>query len=55
MSEIKEIDINSLYATVLRETENDTIQEIDPDLYHSISNFIGKLKREEYDTWIAFP
>ncbi len=49
MSEIKEIDINSLYAIVLRETENETIQEIDPDLYNSISNFIGKLKREEYD------
>jgi len=49
VSEIKEIDINSLYATVLRETENETTQEIDPDLYNSISNFIGKLKREEYD------
>jgi len=49
MSDIKEIDINSLHATVLRETENETIQEIDPDLYNSISNFIGKLKREEYD------
>jgi len=49
MSEIKKIDINSLYAIVLRETENETIQEIDPDLYSSISNFIGKLKSEEYD------
>jgi len=49
VSEIKEIDINSLYAIVLRETENETTQEIDPDLYNLISNFIGKLKREEYD------
>lgn len=49
MSGSKEIDINSLYAIVLRETENETIQEVDPNLYSSISNFIGKLKREEYD------
>ena len=49
MSGSKEIDINSLYTIVLRETENETIQEIDPNLYTLISNFIGKLKREEYD------
>ncbi len=36
MSDIKEIEIHSLYATVLRETENEAIQEIDPDLYNSI-------------------
>jgi DNA replication factor GINS len=44
-----EIDVNSLYATLLRETENDTIQEVSPDLYISISNFISKLKSEGYD------
>jgi DNA replication factor GINS len=49
MSDQKEMDINSLYGIVLRETENESIQEIDPDLYTSISEFIGKLKREEYD------
>lgn len=49
MSGSKEIDINSLYGTVLRETENDSIQEIDPSFYTTISDFIGKLKREEYD------
>ena len=49
MSELKEIDANSLYSILLRETENDTVQEIDPDLYISISNFIGKLKSEGYD------
>ena len=49
MSSPKEIEINSLYATVLRETENDSIQEVDPNLYTIISHFIGKLKKEEYD------
>jgi len=49
MSDVKKIDIHSLYQLTLRETENDTVQEVDPNLYNSISNFIGKLKREEYD------
>ena len=49
MSGSKEMDINSLYLIVLRETENESIQEIDPNLYTLISDFIGKLKREEYD------
>ena len=49
MSGSKEMDINSLYGTVLRETENESIQEIDPNFYTTISDFIGKLKREEYD------
>jgi DNA replication factor GINS len=44
-----EININSLYVIVLRETENENTQELDPNLYQSISDFLGKLKREEYD------
>ena len=44
-----EISISSLYGIVLRETENDTTQELEPSLYQSISEFLGKLKREEYD------
>lgn len=44
-----EINVNSLYAILLRETENDTIQEVSPDLYISISNFVSKLKSEGYD------
>jgi len=49
MSELKVIDINLLHSIVLRESENEAIQEIDPNLYTLISNFIGKLKKEEYD------
>ena len=49
MSESNEITINSLYTTVLRETENDSVQELTPNFYRLISDYIGKLKREEYD------
>jgi len=49
MSESKEITINSLYSAVLREVENETVQEVDPALYDGIAEFIGKLKRQEFD------
>lgn len=44
-----EISVSSLYGVVLRETENDSTQELDPNLYQTISEYLGKLKREEYD------
>ena len=49
MSEPNEIDINSLHAIVLRETESDSIQEMDPNFYRNLSDFIGNLKRQEFD------
>ena len=49
MSEIKKIDVNSLYNILLREIENDSVQEIDSQLYYSISNMLGKLKNQGYD------
>jgi DNA replication factor GINS len=49
MSELNEIDINSLHAIVLRETESDSIQEIDPNFYRNLSDFIGNLKKQEFD------
>lgn len=49
MSETNEIDLNKLHYTVLRETENDLIQEINPDFYRNLSNFIGNLKKQEFD------
>ena len=49
MSELNEIDINSLHAVVLRETESDSIQEIDPNFYRNLSDFIGDLKKQEFD------
>ena len=45
----KDITINSLYSTVLREVESDSLQELPTDLYSQVSDFIGRLKLEEYD------
>ena len=49
MSEQNKININYLHTLVLQESESDTIQEIDSDLYNSVSKFIKNLKGEEYD------
>ena len=49
MSKSKEIDIDSLYGIVLRETESDTVLEIEPDMYRTISDFLGSLRKQEFD------
>ena len=49
MSEQNKININNLQAIVLRESESEAIQEIDSNLYNSISELIKNLKSEEYD------
>ena len=49
MSEKNEITAGSLYQVTLREVTNNDLQEIDPDFYTYVSNFIGKLRGENYD------
>lgn len=49
MSESNQIDINSLHHIVLRETENDSLLEIDPNFYRNLSAFIGNLRKQEFD------
>jgi len=49
MSEPNQININSLYHTVLRETEDDSLLEIDPNFYRNLSDFIGNLRKQEFD------
>jgi len=49
MSESHEITINSLHAIVLRETESDSIQEIESTFYRNLSEFLGNLKKQEFD------
>ena len=49
MAEQNKININYLYTLTLRESESDTIQEIDSNLYNSISDLIKNLKSEGYD------
>ena len=49
MSKQNEININYLHRLALQESETDTIQKIDSNLYNSISDLIKNLKSEEYD------
>ena len=49
MSEQSKISINYLHTLVLQESESDAIQEIDSNLYNSISELIKNLKSGEYD------
>ena len=49
MSETKKIDLNSLYSSLVREIENDPVQEIDSQFYRNLSEYLGKLKSEGYD------
>ena len=49
MSESNHIDINLLHHTVLREIESDSILEIDPNFYRNLSDFIGNLRKQEFD------
>ena len=49
MSETKKIDLNSLYSSLIREIENDNVQEMEPLFYRNLSEYLGKLKSESYD------
>ena len=49
MSGQNEININYLHRLVLQESENDAIQEINSNLYNSISEFLQDFKNEKYD------
>jgi DNA replication initiation complex subunit (GINS family) len=49
MSEQNKVNINYLQTLVLQESESDTVQEIDSNLYNSISELIKNLKSEEYE------
>ena len=49
MAEQNKININYLNTLALQESETDTIQEIDSNLYNSISDLIKNLKSRGYD------
>ena len=49
MAEQNKININYLHTLALQESETDTIQEIDSNLYNSISDLIKNLKSKGYD------
>ena len=49
MSQPNPINITTLHTIVLQESENEAIQELNPNFYESLSKYIGELKNEEYD------
>ena len=49
MAQPNPINISFLYTFILQESENESIQKLDPNFYESLSKYIGDLKNEEYD------
>ena len=49
MSSIQSLDLKNLHVIVMKEFQTDDIQELSTDFFRNLSNFIGKLKNEEYD------
>ena len=49
MSDENQININSLHHTVLLETEDENLLELTPNYYRTLSDFIGNLKKQEFD------
>ena len=49
MSQQNEININYLHRLALQELENDSIQEINSDLYNSISRLLKNLKDDKHE------
>jgi len=49
MAEQNKINVKYLHSLALQESETDTIQKIDSNLYNSISDLIKNLKSESYD------
>ena len=49
MSQPNPINISFLHTFILQESENESIQELDPNFYELLSKYIGDLKNEEYE------
>ena len=49
MSSIESLDLKNLHIIVMQEFQTDSPQELSTNFFRNLSNFIGKLKNEEYD------
>ena len=49
MSSLQSLDLKNLHLVVMQEFQTIDPQELDTDFFKNLSNFIGKLKNEEYD------
>ena len=45
-----DVSLGMLYESALREARDEAIQELDPDFYRSVSEYLGRLGHEEYDS-----
>lgn len=43
------LDLKTLYGTLAREIENDSLQYVQPSIYRDIANMLGNLKGQGYD------
>lgn len=44
-----DVSLGMLYESALREARDEALQELDPDFYRSVSEYLGRLGHEEYD------
>jgi DNA replication factor GINS len=49
MSTLESLDLKNLHVIVMQEFQTDEPRELSTDFFRNLSNFIGKLKNEEYD------
>ena len=49
MSQQNEINVNYLHRLALQELDSDAIQEVNSDLYNSISKLLKNLKNDKHD------
>ena len=49
MSFLESLDLKNLHIIVMQEFQTDSPQELSTNFFRNLSNFIGKLKNEEYD------
>ncbi len=43
------LDVKALYAILVKEVENDSLQSVEPSVYRDIANMLGNLKGQGYD------
>jgi DNA replication factor GINS len=49
MTSLESLDLKNLHVIVMHEFQTNEPQDLNADFFRSLSNFIGKLKNEEYD------
>ena len=48
--ESTDVSLGMLYEAALREARDEAVQEMDPDFYRAASEYLGRLRHEQYDS-----